>query len=230
MAPIADARSSMVWPNPPFGVAPETRFLEVYNLQLAREVPAMEEWWVFGGFLNELDDAEDRVSAEALLRCLESGVPGDDDSFLRYCAEIEAYAAPAWARRMQVRDATSLDDLQPNQTGARLAALAAVAQMIGWDVGNDLQASGFGTVLSTWHFHPIGGGERRMISTRVGRPWSTETADPVDIDFILFADEPPSGSVRHAFRRLVELTEAAAKSPDVVDLLLKRRLEALRQH
>ena len=212
---------------PPFGMAPIGRFLQVYNRQLSHATPTMEEWWVFGGFLDELPNEEERSKAEATLRRLAAA---GAECFERVCSEVEALAAPAWQRRMRVRQAANLDELQSDQTGARLAALAAIATQLGWETGADSRASGFGARHTTWQFTPRDGGEAATIHVRIGGPRLLGTpANPVDLDFVLAPDETPSAAVRAILLRLADLTADAAARGSLVDLTLRRRLELLRQ-
>jgi hypothetical protein len=223
----AEATQALDWRDPPFGMAPIGRFLQVYNRQLSHAKPAMEEWWVFGGFLDELPSESERDRAEAALRQLAAA---SADCFDRVCCEVEALAAPAWRRRMRVQMAASLDELQYDQTGARLAALAAVAAQLGWETGEDAQATGFGPRRTSWHFAARPGGEPSVLRIRVGGPRLLDIAsDPVDLDFILAPDEAPSAAIRATLRRLAELTARAAADDTLVDLPLRRRLELLRQ-
>jgi hypothetical protein len=208
-------------------MAPVGRFLQIYNRQLSHTRPAMEEWFVFGGFLDELPSEVERDRAEAALCRLAAA---SADIFERVCGEVEALAAPAWQRRMRVQLAASLDELQYDQTGARLAALAAVAAQLGWATGDDMAATGFGTRRTSWRFTPRGGSAETIIHIRVGGPRLLHFAgDPLDLDFILAPDETPSAAVRAALRRLAELTAAAASEATLIDLPLRRRLELLRQ-
>ncbi len=212
---------------PPFGLAPIGRFLQIYNRQLSSTRPAMEDWWVFGGFLDELPGEELRRQAEAALCRLAAA---SAECFDRVCSEVEALAAPAWHRRMRVQVASTLDELQYDQTGARLAALAAIAAQLGWDIGDDMRATGYGTRRSSWHFTPRDGGPPRFLHIRVGGPRLIDSpGDVVDLDFILAPDEAPSVAVHGIFRRLAQLTAAAAEGDTLVDLPLRRRLELLRQ-
>jgi len=182
---------------------------------------------VFGGFLDELASAEERSHAERLLRRL---ADASGDVFDLLCSDLEALAMPAWNRRMQSREAAAIDDLHAEQTGARLAGLAAIAAQLGWDTGDDTQATGHGTRRSLWRFSPRGGAETWSIAVRVGPPRSLGAMlDPVDLDFALAADEHPAAAVRASFRRLAELTAQVAESETLVDLPLIRRLETLRQ-
>jgi len=227
MAETADVLSALDWTDPPFGMAPIGRILQVYNGQLSYTKPAMEEWYVFGGFLDELATEEERLYAETMLRRLAAD---SADCFDRVCSEVEELAAPVWGRRMRVRMAASLDELQYDQTGARLAALAAIATLIGWDTGNDQQGTGFGTRRSCWRFSPRGIAETVTITVRTGAPrLLVSPSDSIDLDFALAPDEYPAAAVRNAFRRLAELTALAAESETLVDLPLIRRLEMLRQ-
>jgi hypothetical protein len=224
---IAGATRSLDWGDPPFGMAPIGRFLQVYNRQLSYAKPAMEEWWVFGGFLDELPNEDERHNAEAMLRQLAAA---SADCFDRVCSEVEALAAPAWHRRMRVQMAANLDELQFDQTGARLAALAAVAQLLGWDTGADTRATGFGTRRTSWRFSPRGDAHPLTLSVRVGGPrLFSALADPVDLEFALAPDDHASSVVRAAFRRLAELTAPAGQSTTLIDLPLRRRLEMLRR-
>ena len=223
----AEAQRPQDWREPPFGLAPIGRFLQVYNRQLSRARPAMEEWWVFGGFLEELPDEEERRQAEAALCRLAAA---SAECFDRVCCEVEALAAPAWHRRMRVQVAASLEELQYDQTGARLAALATIAAQLGWDTGDDISATGFGTRRTSWHFTPRDGGSAATIHIRVGSPRLIDSpGDAVDLDFILAPDESPSVAVHGIFRRLADLTASAAEGDTLVDLPLRRRLELLRQ-
>jgi hypothetical protein len=227
MPETANALPVLDWTDPPLGMAPIGRFLQIYNRQLSHAKPAMEEWWLFGGFLDELATEEERLYAETMLRRL--AVAGSDN-FDRLCGEVEDLAAPVWHRRIRVQAAAGLDELQYEQTGARLAALAAIAALIGWATGDDLQATGFGTRRSCWRFSPRGTAETVTINVRVGTPRLLLSAsDGIDLDFCLAPDEYPAAAVRAAFRRLAELTALAAKSDTLVDLPLIQRLEMLRQ-
>ena len=212
---------------PTFGLAPVARFLQIYNRQLSHARPAMEEWWVFGGFLDELSSEAERDHAEDALRRLAAA---GADCFDRVCTEVEVLAAPAWQRRMRVQMAASPDELQYDQTGARLAALAAVAAELGWETGDDVLATGYGTRRTRWHFALRSGGDGPVIHIRVGGPRLIEFAgEPLDLDFILAPDEAPAAAVRSALLRLAKLTETAAADDTLVDLPLRRRLEMLRQ-
>jgi len=223
----AEAPRPQDWSKPPFGLAPIGRFLQVYNRQLSRARPAMEEWWVFGGFLDELPGEEERRQAEAALCRLAAA---SAECFDRVCSEVEALAAPAWHRRMRVQIAATLDELQYDQTGARLAALAAIAAQLGWETGDDTSATGFGTRRTCWHFTPRDGGAATTIDIRVGGARLIDSpGDAVDLDFLLAPDEAPSVAVHGIFRRLADLTAAAAEGDTLVDLPLRRRLELLRQ-
>jgi hypothetical protein len=236
MNSTAEFQDWVEWPDGASGATPAARFLEIYNRQLRRDVSAMEDWWVFGGFIADLEAPEDRLAAEALLKCvMASDAPGSM-MFDRLCTALEAYALPGWARRMGADGADSFADLHPNQTGARLAALAALAEPLGWDVGDDLQATGLATVITTWHFDPPKGGERRVINVRAGRPRLAESPGDVpvidfvmDIDFTLAPDEPAETAIRAAIDQLIQVTEQATASAMLVDLTLRRRLDALRR-
>jgi hypothetical protein len=224
---IAEATQVSEQGEPPFGMAPVGRFLQIYNRQLSHARPAMEEWFVFGGFLDELPSAAERDYAEAALCRLAAA---SADCFERVCGEVEALAAPAWQRRMRVQMAASLDELQYDQTGARLAALAAVAAQLGWETGEDIRATGFGTRRTSWRFAPRGGSAETIIQIRVGGPRLLHSAgDPIELDFILAPDDMPSAAIRAMLRRLAELTAAAAAEETVVDLPLRRRLELIKQ-
>lgn len=227
MAETADVIAGLDWTDPPFGMAPIGQFLQTYNRQLSHAKPAMEDWWVFGGFLDELPSAEERRHAEYLLNRL-AGASGDLFDLL--CGDVEALAMPAWNRRMQIREATTIDELHAEQTGARLAGLAAIAAQLGWETGDDAQATGYGTRRRSWQFSPRGVPETLSITVRVGPPRSLEAMlDAVDLDFALAADEPPATAVWAAFRRLAQLTARAAESETLIDLPLIRRLDTLRQ-
>ncbi len=113
----------------------------------------MEEWWVLAAFSTNCRNEDERRNAEAMLRQLAAA---SADCFDRVCSEVEALAAPAWHRRMRVQMAANLDELQFDQTGARLAALAAIAELLGWDTGADTRATGFGTRRTNWRFSPRG--------------------------------------------------------------------------
>ncbi|HVJ51385.1 MAG TPA: hypothetical protein VM689_02940 [Aliidongia sp.] len=236
MSSIAEYQSWEEQSAAAFELPPVDRFLEIYNRQLRRDVPAMEDWWVFGGFIAELEEAEDRLAAEALLKCLIANDTPNSVTFDRLCTALEAYAEPGWARRMGADGAQTLGDLHPNQTGARLAALAALAEAIGWDVGEDVEASGFATLITTWYFDPPNGGERLAINVRAGRPRLETNFDGtpnidflMDIDFSLSPDDAPELAVRAAVETLVRLTEQAMASTVLVDLGLRRGLDALRR-
>ncbi len=236
MGSIAEFEQWIERPDRDFEAAPAARFLEVYNRQLRRALPAMEDWWVFGGFITELEGPEDRMAAEALLKCvMESDAPGSV-IFDRLCMALEAYALPGWVRRMGADGAETLSALHPNQTGARLAALAALAEPLGWDVGADLEATGFASLITTWYFDSPNYGARHSIQVRAGKPRFGDAATSpaaidfvVDIDFTLGQDEPGEAAMRRAVAQLVRLTEAAASSTVLVDLSLRRRLDALRR-
>jgi hypothetical protein len=215
----AEAPRPRDWSKPPFGLAPIGRFLQVYNRQLSRARPAMEEWWVFGGFLDELAGEEERRQAEAALCRLAAA---SAECFDRVCSEVEALAAPAWHRRMRVQIAATLDEVQYDQTGARLAALAVIAAQLGWQTGDDTSATGFGTRRTC--------AAATTIDIRVGGPRLIDSpGDAVDLDFILTPDESASVAVHGIFRRLADLTAAAAEGDTLVDLPLRRRLELLRR-
>lgn len=227
MAETADVITGLDWTDPPFGMAPIGQFLQTYNRQLSHATPAMEDWWVFGGFLDELPSAEERNQAERLLRRL---ADARGDVFDLLCSDLEALAMPAWNRRLLIREAAAIDEVQSEQTGARLAGLATIAVQLGWDTGDDMRATGYGTRRSRWQFSPRGVSETLSITVRVGPPRSLEAMlDPIDLDFALAADEHPAAALRTAFRRLAELTAQAAESETLVDLPLIRRLETLRQ-
>ena len=236
MSSIAEFQDWVEWSDTSLGAAPADRFLDVYNRQLRRDPPAMEDWWVFGGFIAELDAPEDRLAAEALLKCVMATDAPGSMMFDQMCTALEAYALPGWARRMGADGAESLSELHPNQTGARLAALAALAEPLGWDVGDDLQATGLATSITTWFFGPADGGERLAINIRAGKPRLTDAPGDVpvidfvmDIDITLAPDEPAEIAIRAAINQLIGATERATASAMPIDLTLRRRLDALRR-
>jgi hypothetical protein len=194
----------------------------------------MDDWWVFGGFVAGLDAPGDRLAAEALLCCAcATDTPGSV-TFDRLCTALEAYALPVWLRTIGADGAAALAHINPHQTGARLAALAALAEPLGWDVGCDTWATGLSAMTTTWHFGAVAGGERPSINVRAGCPWLTERPGSaeeraIDIDFVLTPDEPVEHALRSVIAQLIRETERAASSSVLVDFMLPGRLDALRR-